>query len=285
MKSNVRDYRFLPSLVDPPSSKTSKASGQRKVHQHQKKLNMNRAVACFQKSLDLTMDILVKFEEENGTDTLSRLRASISSFRKSQLAKDGRWVSPGPSSGENYSKSPNSTHSLSKKDSVKVTPASEPSPSAIESSSNLKRLDENKGITLAAKEMLSMPLLELGYCNFFGWGIPKNRSRAIYYFNAAALLGSRDAQYQLGYMYEQALYVKRDFAKSSKYYRMYVGPGKKPKEYTMNWIYLPRFATLPIEPEDLAFNLVMEQLKKPPPDDLTDHSGCVSGWLPFRRKK
>lgn len=262
-------------------------AGQRNGKAQLHKINMNRAVACFQKSLDLTMDVLVKFEEDNGTDTLSRLRASISSFKRSQLAKDGRWMSANPSSSsENQTKAPTSaTRAASKKASVKAKTAAASSPPSVspdpESPSGGR--DKNSEIAVVAKQLLSLPLLELGYCNFFGWGIPRNRSRAIYYFNAAALLGDKDAQYQLGYMYEQALYVKRDFGKSSKFYRMYVGPGGKAKEFAMNWIYLPKFATLPIEPEDEAFHLVMEQLKRPPPEDLADN-GCGSGWWPFRRK-
>lgn len=232
---------------------------------------MTRAISCFQRSLDLLMDSLNRFEEANGTDTLSKLRASVSSFKKSELDKDGRWKNPTNDEEENGATGVGSSknercnsrsHSLQK--AVKLQRSSS---SAHE-------------IAACEKQLISLPVLELGYCNFYGWGVPKNRERALYYFTPAALLGDKDAQYQLGFMYEKGLSVKRDFLKASKYYRMYVGEQKKTQEFDLSWIYEPKFASMPIESETEAFSLAMEQLRQSPPD-----STSFCNMWPFRPKR
>lgn len=58
---------------------------------------------------------------------------------------------------------------------------------------------------------------ELGYCYFHGLGVPKNRQKAVEYFQKAASNPDADefAQLYLSYFYREGLYVKKDMKLSN----------------------------------------------------------------------
>ncbi|KAJ1969163.1 hypothetical protein H4R35_006216 [Dimargaris xerosporica] len=78
----------------------------------------------------------------------------------------------------------------------------------------------NPGTSSAAKSELSIAIYELGISFRHGWGVPKNKETAAYYFEIAANLGDADAQADLAFCYEHGNGVKKDKAKSAKYYRL-----------------------------------------------------------------
>ncbi|RKP06194.1 hypothetical protein THASP1DRAFT_18771 [Thamnocephalis sphaerospora] len=75
------------------------------------------------------------------------------------------------------------------------------------------------GVTVAKKELV-LAIHELGVCFRHGWGVPKNKQTAVYYFELAANMGDPDAQNDLGFCYYHGEGVKRDLYKAAKYYRM-----------------------------------------------------------------
>jgi TPR repeat protein len=83
---------------------------------------------------------------------------------------------------------------------------------------NLQNLS-GKGVTVAKKELV-LAIHELGVCFRHGWGVPKNKQTAVYYFELAANMGDPDAQNDLGFCYYHGEGVKRDLYKAAKYYRM-----------------------------------------------------------------
>lgn len=72
----------------------------------------------------------------------------------------------------------------------------------------------------AARSELILAIYELGVCFRHGWGVPKSKSTAAYYFEIAANLGDPDAQSDLGFCYMNGDGVKKDLKKAAKYYRM-----------------------------------------------------------------
>ena len=230
-----------------------------------RKQNMTMAISCFQRSLDLLLNTLTKYEESNGADTLFKLR--LSSFNRVELGKDGRWK--GHAEAENESKL-----GASASNSKIKTVNTESSP--VQLVGKILKAPENE----IAAQFIPLPVLELGYCYFYGWGVSKNALQALHYFTAAALLGDKNAQYQVGFMYETGLSVKRDLLKSSKFYRMYVNENPKTQLFNLSWIYEPKFAKLPIESEEKAFFLAIELLRKCPP---TDSLYFFNWWLRPKR--
>ncbi|CAG8460031.1 6145_t:CDS:2 [Racocetra fulgida] len=76
-----------------------------------------------------------------------------------------------------------------------------------------------------ARHELVLAIYELGICFRHGWGVPKNKKTAAYYFEIAANLGDPDAQNELGFCFERGEGVKRDLKKSAKYFRMAASQG------------------------------------------------------------
>ncbi|RIA93911.1 hypothetical protein C1645_761283 [Glomus cerebriforme] len=76
-----------------------------------------------------------------------------------------------------------------------------------------------------ARHELVLAIYELGVCFRHGWGVPKNKHTAAYYFEIAANLGDPDAQNDLGYCYANGEGVKKDMKKAAKYYRMAAAQG------------------------------------------------------------
>jgi len=75
-------------------------------------------------------------------------------------------------------------------------------------------------VTTAARSELILAIHELGICFRHGWGVPKNKVTAAYYFEIAANLGDPDAQNDLAFCYHHGEGVKKDMYKAAKYYRM-----------------------------------------------------------------
>ncbi|ORY02641.1 HCP-like protein [Basidiobolus meristosporus CBS 931.73] len=73
---------------------------------------------------------------------------------------------------------------------------------------------------IVAKGELVLAIYELGICFRHGWGVPKNKVTAAYYFEIAANLGDPDAQADLAFCYAHGIGVKKDRYKAAKYYKM-----------------------------------------------------------------
>ncbi|KAL1921904.1 uncharacterized protein VTP21DRAFT_10546 [Calcarisporiella thermophila] len=91
----------------------------------------------------------------------------------------------------------------------------------------------------AAKGELVMAIYELGVSFRHGWGVPKNKATAAYYFEIAANLGDPDAQNDLGFAYEHGLGVKSDKFKAAKYYRMAEKQGRG--QVGNSWIWKSKY--------------------------------------------
>ncbi|KAG9293821.1 hypothetical protein G9A89_019159 [Geosiphon pyriformis] len=76
-----------------------------------------------------------------------------------------------------------------------------------------------------ARHELVLAIHELGVSFRHGWGVPKNKSTAAYYFEIAANLGDPDAQNDLGFAYANGEGVKKDRKMAAKYYRMAAAQG------------------------------------------------------------
>ena len=79
----------------------------------------------------------------------------------------------------------------------------------------------------------------LGVCFRHGWGVPKNKYTAAYYFEIAANLGDPDAQNDLGYCYSNGEGVKKDMKKAAKYYRLAAAQGAS--MLGNSWIYKKKY--------------------------------------------
>ncbi|CAG8512058.1 6626_t:CDS:2 [Dentiscutata heterogama] len=73
-----------------------------------------------------------------------------------------------------------------------------------------------------ARHELVLAIYELGICFRHGWGVPKNKQTAVYYFEISANLGDPDAQNELGSCLERG---EGDMKKAAKYYRMAAAQG------------------------------------------------------------
>ncbi|ORY98720.1 hypothetical protein BCR43DRAFT_488036 [Syncephalastrum racemosum] len=71
-----------------------------------------------------------------------------------------------------------------------------------------------------ARSELVLAVYELGVCFRHGWGVPKNLSTAVYYFEVAANLGDADAQNDLAFCLAHGQGTKKDLFKAAMYYRM-----------------------------------------------------------------
>jgi hypothetical protein len=83
----------------------------------------------------------------------------------------------------------------------------------------------NTSNAVAAKSELVLAIYELGVCFRHGWGVPKNKVTAAYYFEIAANLGDMDAQNDLAFCFHHGEGVKKDLKKAAKYYRMAANQG------------------------------------------------------------
>ncbi|ORX98468.1 HCP-like protein, partial [Basidiobolus meristosporus CBS 931.73] len=84
---------------------------------------------------------------------------------------------------------------------------------------DLNNLTNNTNLS-AAKHELVLAIYELGVCFQHGWGVSKNKSTAVYYFEIAANLGDPDAQNDLAFCYLHGHGVRKNRHKAAKYYRM-----------------------------------------------------------------
>ncbi|TPX61580.1 hypothetical protein SpCBS45565_g07214 [Spizellomyces sp. 'palustris'] len=81
---------------------------------------------------------------------------------------------------------------------------------------------------VVARSFLPLPLYEVGVCYHQGWGIPKSKSTALYYFQLAAQLGDADAQAEVGYLYLRGGNgVKADKKRAARWLREAVKGGKR----------------------------------------------------------
>ncbi|CAI2165194.1 13722_t:CDS:2 [Funneliformis geosporum] len=81
--------------------------------------------------------------------------------------------------------------------------------------------DINKTVNLSSfRGELTLAIYELGVCFRHGWGIPKNKATAAYYFEIAANMGDPDAQNDVALCYYKGEGVKKDMKLAAKYYRM-----------------------------------------------------------------
>ncbi|CAG8523534.1 1074_t:CDS:2 [Paraglomus brasilianum] len=71
-----------------------------------------------------------------------------------------------------------------------------------------------------ARNELVLAIHELGVCFRHGWGVPKNKQTAAYYFEMAASLGDPDAQNEIGFCYANGEGVKKNLTKAARYYRL-----------------------------------------------------------------
>ncbi|RHZ75343.1 hypothetical protein Glove_216g10 [Diversispora epigaea] len=79
----------------------------------------------------------------------------------------------------------------------------------------------NKTLSMSSfKGELVLAIYELGVCFRHGWGVPKNKSTAAYYFEMAANMGDPDAQNDIALCYSKGEGVKKDMKTAAKFYRM-----------------------------------------------------------------
>lgn len=71
----------------------------------------------------------------------------------------------------------------------------------------------------------------LGECYYLGRGVEKDTARAMEWLEKAALQGNRDAQYNLGALYEEG--VEADMDKASKWYRKAAEQGDVNAQYRL----------------------------------------------------
>lgn len=90
-----------------------------------------------------------------------------------------------------------------------------------------------------ARHELVLAIYELGVCFRHGWGVPKNKHTAAYYFEIAANLGDPDAQNDLGFCYANGEGVKKDMKKAAKYYRLAAAQGSS--MLGNSWIYKKKY--------------------------------------------
>uniref|UniRef100_A0A1D1ZDI4 Protein DSF2 n=1 Tax=Anthurium amnicola TaxID=1678845 RepID=A0A1D1ZDI4_9ARAE len=90
-----------------------------------------------------------------------------------------------------------------------------------------------------ARHELVLAIYELGICFRHGWGVPKNKQTAAYYFEIAANLGDPDAQNDLGHCYANGEGVKKDMKKAAKYYRLAAAQGSS--MLGNSWIYKKKY--------------------------------------------
>ncbi|KAJ1922858.1 hypothetical protein IWQ60_006248 [Tieghemiomyces parasiticus] len=91
----------------------------------------------------------------------------------------------------------------------------------------------------AARGELAIAIYELGISFRHGWGVPKNKETAAYYFEIAANLGDADAQADLAFCYQHAAGVKKDMPKAAKYYRMAHAQGVE--IFGNSWIFKSKY--------------------------------------------
>ncbi|CAG8492626.1 10561_t:CDS:2 [Cetraspora pellucida] len=83
----------------------------------------------------------------------------------------------------------------------------------------LKNIDD-KANSQILKTGLVLAIYELGMCYKHGWGVPKDKARAAYYYKIAADQGDPDAQNDIAHCYYKGEGVKKDMKTAAKYYRM-----------------------------------------------------------------
>lgn len=95
-----------------------------------------------------------------------------------------------------------------------------------------------RNVSIARSELV-LAIYELGVCFRHGWGVPKNKETAAYYFEIAANLGDPDAQNDLAFCYVHGHGVKKDPFRAAKYYRMAAKQGSG--IMGNSWIYKKKY--------------------------------------------
>ncbi|CAG8529590.1 16899_t:CDS:2 [Funneliformis mosseae] len=90
-----------------------------------------------------------------------------------------------------------------------------------------------------ARHELVLAIYELGVCFRHGWGVPKNKQTAAYYFEIAASFGDPDAQNDIGFCYANGEGVKKDMKKAAKFYRSAAAQGAS--ILGNSWIYKKKY--------------------------------------------
>ncbi|BFZ62185.1 hypothetical protein YB2330_003267 [Saitoella coloradoensis] len=72
----------------------------------------------------------------------------------------------------------------------------------------------------AGRAQLALAIFELGMCYAKGWGVPKDKSLALRFYEVAASWGDADAQAEAGFCLLNGIGCKRNKYKSAEYYRM-----------------------------------------------------------------
>ena len=98
----------------------------------------------------------------------------------------------------------------------------------------------NADMRKAARGELVAAIFELGMCFRHGWGVPKAKHTAVYYFEIAANLGDVDAMNELGYCFLNGEGVKKDKRKAAAWYRRAVKFGA-PGSVGNAWIWKEKY--------------------------------------------
>ncbi|KAI8142768.1 hypothetical protein BJV82DRAFT_515912 [Fennellomyces sp. T-0311] len=84
---------------------------------------------------------------------------------------------------------------------------------------DLQTFLSGRGSKLIANRELVLAIYELGVSSRHGWGCPKDKKQAFYFFKIAADLGDPDAQNELAQCYHHGNGVKKNMTLAAKYYR------------------------------------------------------------------
>lgn len=92
---------------------------------------------------------------------------------------------------------------------------------------------------LASRGELIIAIYELGVSFQQGWGVPKNKETAFYYFEIAANLGDADSMTDIAFCYTHGHGVKKDIYKAAYYYRMASRQGQD--QVGNSWIWKDKY--------------------------------------------
>ncbi|KAI9315260.1 hypothetical protein BX666DRAFT_2019903 [Dichotomocladium elegans] len=98
---------------------------------------------------------------------------------------------------------------------------------------------EYDSLLASKKGELVIAIYELGVSFQQGWGVPRSRETAFYYFKIAAQLGDADAQNEVGHCYHNGYGTKKDPYQAAKYYRMAAAQGRG--LMGNSWIFKPKY--------------------------------------------
>ncbi|KAL1920635.1 uncharacterized protein VTP21DRAFT_1012 [Calcarisporiella thermophila] len=108
-----------------------------------------------------------------------------------------------------------------------------------------------------ARHELIMAIYELGVSFRQGWGVPKKKSTAVYYFEIAANMGDPDAQNDLAHCYEHGDGIAKDRFKAALYYRLAEKQGRG--LVGNSWIWKPKYDVVETEMQKIQRNYTMRR--------------------------